>query len=327
MDFKPTAGEISNLWRFIIGNQAHLCLLEHWMFHAEDEELKMILQQSKDLANQIVKQGLELYQHAGFPQPVGFSLEKDVTPNVPRLFSDKAVFFILQVLSEYGVYAYGLTLGKIETTEVMSFFYNTCLKNSSELYLSLTELIKKKGYQHQSVYIPVNKQVEFVNEQSFLAGWLGEQRQVSATEIDSLIFSLRGVILAKTIYMALSQIAQDSKVKKFCQRGTEITKKRVEKIQSLNTAENLPFQATFETELTDSSISPFSERLIMFEAVSLAEIAVARYGNALSAVARRDLGLLFARYIVEANTFLDDGVSLMIEKKWFEQPPMAAKGN
>jgi hypothetical protein len=105
----------------------------------------------------------------------------------------------------------------------------------------------------------------------------------------------------------------------------EATKKRVEKIQSLNTAENLPFQTTFETELTDSSFSPFSERLIMFESVSLAEIAIARHGNALSAVSRRDLGVMFARYIVEAGTFLDDGVSIMIEKKWFEQPPMAAK--
>jgi hypothetical protein len=308
MEFKPTAGEIANIWKYVIGNQAHLCFLEHWMHHAEDEELKMILQKSKAIANQIVNQGIELYQKAGFPQPIGFSLDKDATPDVPRLMSDKAIFFILQVLSEYGVYGYGLTLGKIETTEVMTFF-DTCLKNSAELYRFITEIIKKKGYQHQSIYIPIPKQAEFVHEQSFLAGWWGEQRPVNSIEIDSLIFSLRGAILAKTIYMMLSQIAKDSKVQKFCHRGMEVTKKRVEKIQSLNTAENLPFQATYETELTDSSISPFSERLIMFEAMSLAEIAIARYGNALSAVVRRDLVTMFSLYIVETGTFLDDGLT------------------
>jgi hypothetical protein len=324
MDFKPTAGEISNIWKYVIGNQAHLCFLEHWMHHAEDKELKVILQKSKDIANHIVNQGIELYQKAGFPQPIGFSLDKDVILDVPRLMSDKLIFFILQVLSEYGVYGYGLTLGKIETSEVMSFF-QTCLRNSAELYQFITEIIKKKGYQHQSVYIPIPKKVEFVQEQSFLAGWWGEQRPVNAIEIDSLIFSLRGIILAKTMYMMLSQIAKDSKVRKFCKRGMKITKNRVEKIQSLNTAENLPFQATYETELTDSSISPFSERLIMFEGMSLAEIAIARYGNSLSAVVRRDLSSMFSLYIFETGTFLDDGLSLMIEKKWFEQPPLAAE--
>lgn len=62
----------------------------------------------------------------------------------------------------------------------------------------------------------------------------------------------------------------------------------------------------------------------MFEVLAISEIAIARYGNALSAVVRRDLSSLFALYIVEAGTYPDDVLSLMIEKKWFEQPPMAA---
>jgi len=326
MEFKPTAGEIANVWKYVIGNQAHLCFLEHWMHHAEDEDLKVILQSSKDLANQIVQQGLGLYQQAGFPQPIGFRVNKDVIPEAPRLMSDKLVLIILQIMSEYGVYGYGLTLGKIETPEVRSFF-NKCLKDSADLYQSITEVIHKKGYQHQPIYIPISKQAEFVHEQSFLAGWWGEQRPLSAVEIDSLIFSLRGVILAKTMFMALSQIAKDPKVQKACKRGKEITGKRVEKIQSLNSAEGIPFQATYETELTDSPTSPFSERLIMFEALALAEIAIARYGNALSAVIRRDLSSMLAIYIVETGTYLDDVVSLMIEKEWFEQPPMAADRN
>jgi hypothetical protein len=326
MDNKPTAGEISNIWRYIIGNQAHLCFLEHWIQHAEDEDLKMILQRSKDLANQIVKEGLELYEKAGFPQPIGFSLNKDAIPKAPKLMSDKLVFFILQILSEYGVYGYGLTVGKTETPEVLAYIKN-CLINSTELYQNITEVIYKKGYQHQPVYIPPPKQSELVQEQSFLAGWWGEQRPVSAIEIDSLIFSLRGVILAKMILMAFSQIARDPKVQKFCKRGKELAGNRVEKIQSLNTTENLPFQATYESEITDSTTSPFSDKLIMFEALSLVEIAITRYGNALSTVARRDLSGLFALYIVETGTFLDDGLSLMIEKNWFEQPPMAFKRN
>lgn len=101
-------------------------------------------------------------------------------------------------------------------------------------------------------------------------------------------------------------------------------KKRIEKIQELNSNENLPFLPTYETEITDSLTSPYSERLIMFQAVSLAQIAIARYGNALSFMTRRDLSSMFAMLIVETGTFLDDGLELMIEKNWFEQPPLAA---
>lgn len=326
MEFKPTAGEISNIWRYIIGNQAHLCFLEHWILHAEDEDLKVILQRSKDLAQQIVKEGIELYDRAGFPQPIGFTINKDVIPDAPRLMSDKLVLFTLQILSEYGVYGYGLTLGKTETPEVLAYI-KKCLFNSTELYQNITEAIYKKGYQHQPVYIAPPKQSELVQEQSFLAGWWGEQRPLSAIEIDSLFYSLRGVMLAKIRLMAFSQIVKDPKVQKYCKRGKDIAAKRVEKLQSLNATENLPFLATYESEITDSSTSPFSDQLIMFETLSLVEIAISRYGNALSIVARRDLSAMFATYIVETGTFLDDGLSLMIEKKWFEQPPMASERN
>lgn len=323
MNFKPTAGEMANIWQFIISNQAQLCLLEHWIVHAEDKDLQKMLQQSKHAANSIIQQGLELYLKAGFPKPIGFSLDKDVHLDAPRLMSDKLILISLQILSEYGVYGYGLTYGKTTTPEVLSYF-ETCINYSIDLYKNYTKILKKRGYEHNPVYIPVPTEAEMVNNQSFLAGWWGEQRPVTALEIDSLIFGLRGVILAKTFFMVFSQIAGDTKVKKFCERGKQLTGKRVEKIQSLNTSENLPFQATHETEITDSTISPFSDKLIMFESLALSQIAIARYGNALSSVVRRDLSTMFAFYIVETGTFLDDGLEIMIEKQWLEQPPLAA---
>ena len=93
----------------------------------------------------------------------------------------------------------------------------------------------------------------------------------------------------------------------------------------LNFEENIPFQATYESEITNSTVSPFSDKLIMFEAMSLSEIAIARYGNALSTCTRRDLNTLLASYIVETGTFVDDGLNIMIEKHWLEQMPMAVK--
>ncbi|WEG13212.1 DUF3231 family protein [Pullulanibacillus sp. KACC 23026] len=322
MVFKPTAGEISNLWKFIISNEAQLCLIEHWLYHAEDKELKELLQKSKDVGIWIVDQAKELYTRAGFPEPIGFKLETDAMPNAPRMMSDKLVLVMLQILAEYGVFGYGLTLGKTETPEVLSFF-SDCLNKAVELYQLNTEINHKKGYRNQPIYVPTPYFPENANRKSFLAGWWGDQRPINALEIDSLLFSLRGIILAKTFFLIFSQIAKDPDLKKFCNRGKHIAEKRVDRIQLLNSKENLPYQSTYETEVTDSMISPFSDKLIMFETVGLAQIAISRYGNSLCSVVRRDLGAMFALYIAETGTFLDDGLKLMIDKNWFEQPPLA----
>ena len=323
MSFKPTASEIANLWQFIISNQAHLCMLEHWIQHAEDKDLKKKLQHSKDVAKQIVKDGTELYIKAGFPAPIGFSLAQDLNLETPRLMSDKLVIFTLQILSEYGLYGYGLNLGKTETPEVNSFF-KQCLSDSVEIYHGFRDLIKNKGYGHQPVIIPPPNEAEFVQKQSFLVGWLGEKRPVNALEIDNLIFSLRGAILAKSLLMVFSQIAKDTDLYNHCSKGKEMIGKRLEKIQSFNTAENLPFHPTYETEITDSTVSPFSDRLLMFEALALTQIAIVRYGNALSSVVRRDLSVMFAKFIVETGFYLEDGLKLSIDKNWLEQPPLAS---
>ncbi len=60
MDFKPTAGEIANIWKFIVGNEGQLCILEHFSKQAEDKELKRLLERSKVIANVIIQEGKEV---------------------------------------------------------------------------------------------------------------------------------------------------------------------------------------------------------------------------------------------------------------------------
>lgn len=321
MEFKPTAAEIANIWEFIISNQAQLCMLEHWDFHAQDQDLKNLLKQSKDTANKIVKNGLKLYKKAGFPEPIGFSQKKDVIPDAPRLMSDKAVLVMLQILAEYGVYGYGLALGKVITPEIIDYF-QMCLTDSTNLYKTNVNINEKKGYKSVPVYVPIPKKAEMVKHPSFIAGWLGEQRPLNALEVDSLLLSLRGVMLAKFFYIILAQIANDRDLRKFCQKSKQLCAKRVDRIQSLNSKENLPYQPTYESEITDSTISPYSDKLIMFQAMLFYQIAVARYGNALSSVVRRDISAMFAKYILETGLISDEGLKLSIEKGWFEQPPL-----
>ncbi|MBY6054784.1 DUF3231 family protein [Cytobacillus firmus] len=97
--------------------------------------------------------------------------------------------------------------------------------------------------------------------------------------------------------------------------------KRLETFQKLGVSEGLPFQLTFENDITNVTESSYSDRLILFKTIVLVQISIARYGNALSSVMRRDLNALYARLLVESGTFVDDAMNVMIDKKWMDQPP------
>jgi hypothetical protein len=321
MPFKPTAGEIANIWQFIITNQSHVCLMEHWMHHAEDPGVQTILKQGHKMANWIVKEGITLYKKAGFPPPIGFSVEKDVTTDTPKLMTDQLVLTVLHILSEYGVYGYGLTLGKTVTPEVLSYF-QTCLKDSVKLYQMITEEVTRKGQGLKPVYAPAPERAEMIEHQNFLFGWRGEQRSLILPEVDNLLFSFRGVLLAKMMFMIFEKLVKDPEVKKIVGKAKKVAAKRLETFQNLGASEGLPFQPTFENDIAGVTESPYSDRLILFKTMVLAQISVARYGNALSSVMRRDLNVLYAQLIVESGLFIEDAMKVMIDKKWMDQPPL-----
>jgi hypothetical protein len=320
--FRITASEAANLWQFIISNQAYLCFIEHDLVKTKDEDIKTMIRSAIQDTIKIIEEATSLYVKANFPKPIGFSVEKDIISEDPRVFSDQQHLFFLQMMAEYGTGAYGIALGKTTTPQVISFLFDS-INISGRLYQTTTELIEKKGFAQQPIYIPPPQHAEMIKKQSFLGKFWGEERPVNIMEIDNLVYSLRGAILAKNHFMAFSQLAQDPDVRDFFVRGKDICKRRVKLLQSVLTHEDLPFQSTYETEVTDTTDSPYSDRLMMFQALALAQMAVVRYGLAFSANMRRDLAIMYSRLVSETVIFNEDGINLMINREWFEQPPLA----
>lgn len=87
--------------------------------------------------------------------------------------------------------------------------------------------------------------------------------------------------------------------------------------------ENLHIPRTFESEVTDSIIPPFSDKLMMFHISSLLSSAIGYYGEAMSMCHRKDLSVDYAKMIAEIGLLAEDGMNLLIEHEWMEQPPLA----
>jgi hypothetical protein len=87
--------------------------------------------------------------------------------------------------------------------------------------------------------------------------------------------------------------------------------------------DNLHIPRTFESEVTDSTIPPFSDKLMMFHVTTLLSSAIGYYGEAMAISQRRDLAASYAKMIAEIGLLAEDGMNLLIENEWMEQPPLA----
>lgn len=88
--------------------------------------------------------------------------------------------------------------------------------------------------------------------------------------------------------------------------------------------DSLPVPMTYDQEVTDSTESPFSDKLMMFHFSLMIYAGVGNYGIAISESQRTDLVVDYSRFNMEVLKLSEDGASLLIENEWLEQPPMAA---
>jgi hypothetical protein len=103
--------------------------------------------------------------------------------------------------------------------------------------------------------------------------------------------------------------------------------KHLKIFQDILSENNLPQLPTWESEITDSTVAPFSDRLMLFKMMLLTEIISVNYGTALSSMMRRDLGLHFMRLRAELLKYGEDTLNLMIENEYLDELPMAKKND
>jgi hypothetical protein len=103
----------------------------------------------------------------------------------------------------------------------------------------------------------------------------------------------------------------------------EIFNKHLDVFQKVLSKNGLPKLPTWETEILNTTESPFSERVMLYKHAALTAQASARYGATLSSTTRIDIGTHFMRLMVETMKYGKDIAELMIKNKFLDQLPMA----
>ncbi|MFK9091444.1 DUF3231 family protein [Bacillus salipaludis] len=89
------------------------------------------------------------------------------------------------------------------------------------------------------------------------------------------------------------------------------------------TKSDLSSPNSWVSEVTDSKISPFSDKLMLNHIVILISAAVGYLGAGLSVSQRRDLAVEYGKMLAQVGLYAEDGAELLIKNGWLEQPPMA----
>jgi|SRR5690625_1253916 len=318
-----TSGEIAYLWMMYQYETMSKCGLLYFLRNVEDRETKELLEEGLGLSNKRIDSIKEILTKENYPIPEGFT-NSDVDLKAPRLFSD--VLYLEYILNTLNLELTEYNLAYMEAVKLyIQKFYVEVIQDTLELEMQAKELAKDKGIFIKIPRIPTPKTIEYVEKDSFLAGWFGGRRPLLAIEISHLAFNAKRNALGQAVITGFSQVAKSKEVRRFFERGREIAGKQMEVFANILHDDYLSSSSIFRTaEVTDSTEAPFSDKLMMTFITTLIGSGMGNYGSAMSMSARRDLGVQYTRLMAEIAQYADDGAEILIKNGWMEQPPMAA---
>jgi hypothetical protein len=317
---KLTSAEMGKLWATYMGNSMGKCVLSYFLQHVEDKEIKTLLENALNLSEEFMNMIKEIFVKENFPIPKGFG-EEDVNLDAPRLLEDRYYVHYLKYTGKAGMSIYNDAVPLVYRNDVKDFF-TYCMDSTMALLDHAKDLLMDKGFISKPPIIPIPDKVEFVH-QDFLNGFFGHVRPLHALEIAHLYDNIENNVTSKALVMAFAQVAKDEKIRELFERGKDITTTNTEQYMQKLHDENLPSLTFLDDLVTNSTCSPFSDKLMLFHKVDMFSMKMRSFGNTIAVNGRHDIGLMYTKSLMKISKFVEDAAKIMIEKGWMEQPPKA----
>jgi hypothetical protein len=317
-----TSAELANLWNTYMNDSMAICVLKYFLEKVEDTQIESVVEYALELCEKHIKKLTDIYHQENHPLPRGFTNE-DVDLKASRLFDDSFFLYYIKQMARIGIGAHGLALALAARSDIRSFFID-CSQEAHELDTKATELLLSKGLYVRAPYTSLPEKVEFVQKQGFLGDLLGEQRPLLAMEITHLYANIQTNALGRALLMGFSQVAKSEEVRDYMVRGRDLASKQIEVLQSVLHQSHVKAPMTWNDTVMESTIAPFSDKLMMYHVGAITSVGIADYGMSLSISFRKDLSVVYARLLAEGGQYAEDGANIMIEHGWMEQPPQAA---
>lgn len=313
------SSEISSIWNSYIGNSLTACVLKVFVNKVDDQQTRSILQHALDLSNQHIQELTSFFNQSALPVPEGFN-DTDIDINAPRLYTDEFYLMYLSHMSRSQMLRYSLSLSTSARADIREFF-SKLVNESVDLYNKVTEIRLSKGIFTRTPQVEVPKKVEYIESSSFMSDFFGEKRTLLTGEITHIASIILSNIIGRALITGFGQVSKSKEIAQYMFKGRDISSKKIDVFTSVLTNENIPIPSTSYSYVTDSTISPFSEKLMVFHITALNTVTMVQDGIALADSLRVDLHSKYVLILTEIMKYAKDGSDIMISNKWAEQPP------
>jgi hypothetical protein len=316
-----TAAEVSALWLQYLGDSMAVCVYKYFLNIVENNEIKPILEFALQLAESHITKITEFLDSANFQIPKGFT-ENDVNVNAPRLFSDQFLLFYSYIMTIHGITAYGLAVTNTERQDIQDYFFD-CTISSKELFQKIVELAKNQPKYTSVPSIPSPHGVEFMESPGIISNLIGDKRPLNSSEISTLFFNSTKTGFVSSLSLAFGQVAVREDVRNLMLKKVKLAGKDAESFDAILQQDHLPIPEKWDDEITDSTVSPFSDKLIMFHAGFLVNAALTYYGASLGSSYRSDIIVNYSKVFTHAMEAGAISYNIMVKHGWLEKQPEA----
>ncbi|PFN98150.1 hypothetical protein COJ85_21775 [Bacillus sp. AFS076308] len=321
-DAKLTAPEMGKLWATYVGNSMSSWILRYFLKHVDDEDIRLLLENGLSLSEDFMQRIEQILSKENYPIPIGFTKD-DVNLGAPRLFQDEFYVHYLKYAAKAALSLYNVAIPLVLREDIRDFFIY-CNVSTITFLGQLNDVLMIKGLNIKPPILPIPEKVDFIKKQNYLKGFLGDVRSLHALEITHLYDNIENNTTSKALLIAFSQVAKDEEVRQFLIRGNEITDRSVKQYSEKLQKDNLPFPTQLDHLVTESTFSPFSDKLMVFHKVDMFSMKIRSFGNSIAVNGRRDIGSMYMRSLAEMLVYVEDGANILIENGWMEEPPKAA---
>ncbi|TYR81478.1 DUF3231 family protein [Priestia megaterium] len=317
-----TTPEITALWTSYIQSSATICFYKHFLQYLQDSEIKPIVEEALFLEQTCRKKVEAIFTEEKFPIPKGFS-DKDVDLSAPPLYTDLFALSFVYRVGQVAVPYYATVLTKVGRSDIVAFF-DECLQMTTKLYKKALNLMFSKGIYDRPPKIPYPNQAEFIQKQeTLLSTWFGDKRPLNAAELGEIFYTIERNYIGIVLLIGLIQVMKDKEIKEYLIKGKKLAEKQINLLNMILKKENHLGNIPVSMEVTESTDSPFSDRLILFVITLTTSTGIYLLAYTMSTAMRKDLLAHYSMLMLEIMKYSEDGLELMINRGWLDQLPQS----
>lgn len=316
-----TSSEIANLWTHYIRETMGICVIKYMLKTVKDPDIQKVFQTADEMSEKHINKLIDLFHQENFPVPKGFD-KQDVNLDAPPIFTDVFCIYYIHTMTMYGGQAYSLAYTLSIREDIRDFYYQ-CNIDTMDLYKQSIEVLISKKLLDKPPLFSTPSKVHCIKNLEYVTDVFGTRRSLNAIESGHIFFNLEKSMITKGLLRAFKQVCRDKDVNKFLKKCIDAANKHIGTFSTLLLEEDLHSARTFDSEITNSNVAPFSDKLMLFHSGFLFAAAISYYGTAAIYSMRADIAVYCEKAILDDLLIYSSFGKLLIKKNWMEQPPYA----